>query len=425
MNNNLQSVLADEYDIEVFHEELSAGDLLSRGYRWATSEERQRFNMLFQYAPQIAKDSFYANEYAQIFEGAVEESYRVKIGPGLHLGSSHTTEGAFKGNLYDADNKLKGQADWILNDAKLDVSLAPQIAASAFNALSFATGQYFLSAINKNLSALEKGTEEIKRFLENLKDSEIKAAIDEMAEIARHIQYIQKDSERKKETLTRLSNIQNTSRKYISFSIKEVEAQKKSANDKDDSQKINDHLIAVMNTLSQYRILTDLFCQSKLLEIFLYNITDTKELILYRDELNKIVDEYIATFKGVISWINSYLDSNKTLNEKGIKQTMASVGVVVIPILVGGLGLIPSSIYAKRTVDDIMNYDRLQRKDKHIKYAQELVDAIDKYLPTVKEPVRSLSCYIEAAQRKFEIIKVGDNVYTDLPKGTYLRPIYS
>ena len=132
MQNELQSILAKEYGIRFYREDLPEEDLPRRGYRKATHLETERLNAVFQYAPYIAKDIYYADAIQKSFDSAVKGSFRVKIEPGLHLGQSHTTEGAFKGNLYDVNGKLKTQADWLENAAKLDVSMAPQIASSIF-----------------------------------------------------------------------------------------------------------------------------------------------------------------------------------------------------------------------------------------------------------------------------------------------------
>ena len=59
--NELQYILEKEYGIQVYREELSEEALHRRGYRKATRLEAERFNAVFQYAPYIAKDIYYAD----------------------------------------------------------------------------------------------------------------------------------------------------------------------------------------------------------------------------------------------------------------------------------------------------------------------------------------------------------------------------
>ena len=107
MQNELQSILEKEYGIRFYREDLPEEDLQRRGYRKVTRLEVERLNAVFQYAPYIAKDVYYADAVQKSFDSAVKGSFRVKIKAGLYLGQSHTIEGAFKGNLYDANGKLK------------------------------------------------------------------------------------------------------------------------------------------------------------------------------------------------------------------------------------------------------------------------------------------------------------------------------
>lgn len=414
MENELQAILENEYGIQVFHEDLSEEDLERRGYRKATKEEAERFNTIFQYAPQIAKDVYYADAVQKAFESAVSGSYRVKLEPGLRLGKSHSTPGAFKGNAYDEYGKLKTHADWLVNDAKMDVSLAPQIAMSVFNATSFVTGQYFMAEINKSLSDIGTDIKGIKQFLENEKESEIKAVIDDLNEIINHLPFIVNKPDRISQTLQKLSFIQSTAKKNIFFFKEAIDDVKRNARDDDKGDAIKKRLKDAIEALMQYRLMVVIFCQSKLIELYLNNILDTEELTLYRDELNSIANDYLDDYSSTIDWMHSYLNENHSLNSIGAGQILATIAVGLSPILTKGWRGIGSGIKNAKSVNEMMNSDRQDNKKEHVDYARELIELISDD-SGIKEPVRNLTKYIEATRRKIEIIKIGENVYTNLP----------
>ena len=414
--NELQYILEKEYGIQVYREELSEEALHRRGYRKATRLEAERYNAIFQYAPHIAKDLYYADAVQKSFDSAVKGSFRVKIEPGLHLGQSHTTEGAFKGNLYDANGKLKSQADWLENAAKLDVSMAPQIASSFFNVTSFITGQYFMSQINRGLSDIKTDTEKIKQFLEDDKNSTIQAAIDELNEIVNHLPFIAENPDRVNLKLQRLSAIQATVNKYINMSQKTISSARQEFKNSDKGVTIKKRINSVVNAMTQYRVLVDVYCQSKLIEIYLNKILNTEELTLYRDELNHFINSYTDNLRSTSDWINNYLNENRSLNNIGAGQILAMITAgVAVPVLRGDL-LFPTvtGLKAAKKVYDFMDSKRQNVKAENVDYAKELMKTVSD-VNGVKEPVRNLTRFIEASKREIEIIKIGEEIYTSLP----------
>lgn len=415
MENELQAILENEYGISVFHEDLLEEDLQKRGYRKATEAEAERFNTIFQYAPQIAKDIYYSEAVQKSFKSAVNGSYRVKLEPGLHLGKSHTIKGAFKGNAYDENGILRTHADWLVNNVELDVSMAPQLAMSVFNATSFVTGQYFMAEINRNLSDIKIDTKEIKEFLENDKESEIKAKIDSLNEILRHLPFMNDNPDRISQTHQELSSIQTTALKYIHFSQRTISAVKQKAGDDDKGDTIKNRLKEAIDALVQYRLLVAVYCQSKLIEIYLNRIQDIEELTLYRDELKNIVNDYNDIYFSTLDWMQSYLNENHSLNDAGALQIMTTFTITVAPILFGGWRSIRPGFKTASAFNNWMNDKRQKNKNEHVNYVQELMNSFSYDEGSIKGPVRNITRYIEATRRKIEIIKVGDSIYTNLP----------
>ena len=167
----------------------------------------------------------------------------------------------------------------------------------------------------------------------------------------------------------------------------------------------------------QYRILVGVYCQSKLLEIYLNNIRDAEELMLYRDELSESVDSYLCLYDDTLTWMRTYLDENHSLNNKSAGQILALIGVGAVPTVLGGaiLGLTLGRACV-HSVNDRMDANRQKKKNGYVEYAQNLADSVSAYHRTVKEPVTSLTKYIEATRKTTEIIKIGDSIYTNLPR---------
>ncbi len=413
-NIEIQALLAKDYGIHMFRENTPEDDLKRRGYRKATKEETAQFNALFQYAPQIAKDAYYYDAAQKSFDSAVRDTYRLKLDPKFHLGESHTTPGAFKGNAYDADNNLKTQADWLKNGEKLDLSKVPEFAALAFNVASYATGQYFLTQINRNLSEIKSDTEDIKHFLEVGRLVTVNDAVEELNEIGERLKFIEADPERRNQTFTRLREIRSTARKNVSYPKDKILRVKKEASDEDKGKTINSRIDAIISALLEYRLLLWVFCQAKLIEIYLYKMKNVEELEMDRSELNAAINGYYDTVDAAIDWMNSYLKENQSINGESPIDDILIGGIAAASVLGGTLGSFIGLGVGKLTIGKATQ-KRIEKRREHFEYAQQQVDIVNSYHDSVRLPVKNLSLYLEATRRKVEAIKIGDQVYTNLP----------
>lgn len=411
MENEIQSILANQYGIEVYRENLSEENLKQRGYRKATPEEVAHFNAFFQYAPQIAKDSYYASSAQEAFNTAVQGTYRLKLDPKYHLGTSAKTPGAFSGNAFDPDNNLKTQAEWFINDSKLNLSKIPEIASLAFHAASFATGQYFMAQINKNLSEIKNETQSIRHFLEVSRAGEIANAIDELMDIQQHLKYIESDPERRADVLNRLHNIQKTARIYVSHPRTAINDEKKKASDSDKNEVIKGRVDTITQALLEYRLLLWIFCQAKLIEIYLTH-RSTEELELDREEMNRDVRTYSDTVLNSFEWIERYLNENHSLNGISPTEYLIMAGSGAAFAFGGTLGKIAGLRISDWTLGKA-TAKRRDKKRKQVAHAALQWANVDD--GSVEVPVRRLSQYIEATRNKIEAIKIGDVIYTNLP----------
>lgn len=273
-----------------------------------------------------------------------------------------------------------------------------------------------MSQINRGLSDIKTDTEKVKQFLEDDKNSTIQAAIDELNEIVNHLPFIAENPDRVNLKLQRLSAIQATVNKYINMSQKTISSARQEFKNSDKGVTIKKRINSVVNAMTQYRVLVDVYCQSKLIEIYLNKILNTEELTLYRDELNHFINSYTDNLRSTSDWINNYLNENRSLNNIGAGQILAMITAgVAVPVLRGDL-LFPTvtGLKAAKKVYDFMDSKRQNVKAENVDYAKELMKTVSD-VNGVKEPVRNLTRFIEASKREIEIIKIGEEIYTSLP----------
>jgi len=410
VDNTIQVQLKNEYGIECFREESSELELQERGFRKATAEEVTRFNMLFQFAPQIAKDSYYASATKEAFDSAVRGTYRLKLDPRYHLGKSSHTPGAFNGNAFDDQNSLKTQAEWLANTEELDLSKIPQYAEMAFNAASFVTGQYFMAQINRNLAELKSDTEDIKRFLEVRRHGEINDAIEELKDITNRLDFIVLSPREVERTLNKTDRIRSTARINIPQAVDAINIIIERASKKDKEKEIKEKLDNAADALLEYRLLLWVYCQAKLLEIYISGIQDARELDVILAELRGYTDAYFETVIKTSDWMWKYLEENKTVNGK-IPLIYGTAGVGLLMSILGGeIGRELSKV----AIDKVGDSHRRRIMD-YVHHMNDAMDSVHSYEDTVREPVKNLARYIETTRDKIEVVKIGETIYTNMP----------
>lgn len=415
MDTNIQKTLKDEYGIQVYREDISIEELKRRGYRKATQDEISYFDAILQYAPQIAKDRYYADAVQKSFESAVEGSYRMLIEPGLHPGTSHTTPDAIKGLAFDESNHLKGQVDWLKNNSKLTVSNLPLFASQIFNAVSFVTGQYFMTCINRNLSDIKADTTEIKQFLENARDGQIEALISRLNEISSRYHFIVKNERETERKIDQLERIQDTAVSLMRHSINFINEVEKEANEKDKKEKVKGNLNKVANALMEYRLLAWVYCQSGLLALILKNTDDVDDIRIYRDTMECYISDYLSMYDQSVDWMFDYVSTNRSVTDVNHLGSVAIGAIGAGAVLLGGpVGVILGLDLGKETIK-LMLDDRKSRINEHVDYTKRLIRSISEYHEEIKLPVQRLSQYIDVRENGMEVVKAGDEYYTNLP----------
>ena len=164
----------EEYGVEFDYVSFDPSDEKYKEYNKVEGNKAANLFSFFQYIPGMAAGETIRRTAEGETKRMLDGAYKVLIKDGMHLAKSKATEGAFRGTLLsDANNVIAGQAE-MLPIEQIKLSRTPQLALSTFNAISIATGQYFLSQINSKLGSIEQHVSAVLSFLEEDKKSQLK-----------------------------------------------------------------------------------------------------------------------------------------------------------------------------------------------------------------------------------------------------------
>lgn len=184
---------------------VTSENMTKAGYKEISNAYIERIGIPFQQFTGFATHVMsYSGTYRVYFDKSLGELQKAKQGDGF-LRANVVQSGT--------NNKITGQA--LLKAA----SAGPLVANAVFSVLSMATGQYFISEINSELSQIQKNIDNIQRFLENEKRSELLANYYFLQQVMQTYEYIQSNEYQKQATVQQLQRIRIDSCANINFYI--------------------------------------------------------------------------------------------------------------------------------------------------------------------------------------------------------------
>lgn len=414
----IRNTLHDEYGVSISCGDASAEEMAKRGFRRLTGDELARISQLFQYIPQIAAKSAARKAIKAAFRASTEGTYRVRLPAGMHLCHSHLTSGAYRAvGLSNSTNRIAGNAELFVNDAVLSVSNAPQLAVGIFNAASMVTGQYFMAQVNARLTALEASVGKLKQLLDAQRHGELKAAAQELEDIREKAEYILADTERTNEAISQIHDVQRIAGKSMNTSQELVENELKPSEKGDRAETIKARLAAVIRYLFEYRYAAQIYGIATLLEVQMRNITDPDELAVFREQINRRVDQYKADQAEAERRMAAYLDMARVLNGRSVLQWAASGLAGLAETLAAqrhgaakGIGSTAFSL-----VNGLFSDRQKARKAEIVNQSHSEFAALGD-TALLDSPDASIDLFIEAVGREIEYVKIGDEYYTNLPE---------
>lgn len=342
----------------------------------------------------------------------------MKLSPGMHLAASKDTLGAFRGTgLSNSTNQVAGQAEWFKNNATLSVSNAPQIALGVFNALSIVTGQYFMSQINGKMTALKEGVDRIENFLDAAQRSKLKASCAELEDIVSRSEFIFGDLEQLRTTVDQLHAIQRTAQESIYFCQEQLKIEFSTASKEDKDDAITRKLNVIGKYMAQYHTSVQLYSVATMLEVQLREVDDPAEIHAYQKQIKSRINGYKTDYAECSAKITQYLNENHVLNDRSFWQNVAAVASAGAGVVLGGIaGLLPGARLAKK-VDELFVDQRKQLKTERIGMVEELIRPLSDET-RLNAPLQVLETLEKVKSQPVEILRIGDEYYTNLPDKT-------
>lgn len=284
VKRDIRDTLTEDYGLTIENGDISVDPLTDKRYRRLHAEEVVHLSQVFQYIPQLIANGVQSKAVQKAFTAATEGTYRLSLAPGMHLCRSRLSEGAFRGiGLSDSTNQVAGSAEWFKNNATLAVSKAPQIALGIFNAVSMATGQYFMSQINAKLASLSDRMGRLESILHAERRGKLNAAAEELREVMARVEFDIHDVHKVNADIGQIHDIQRVTREDVHFCREMIETEKQHMDANDKVEQIKTRIDVLRGLLAEYQYATQLYGIAALLEVQIRGITDPQELERYRE----------------------------------------------------------------------------------------------------------------------------------------------
>lgn len=383
----------EEYGVEFEYVNFDPDDEKFRGYKKVKGDEAARLFSFFQYIPGMAAGETIRRTAEGASKRMLDGAYKVLIKDGMHLAKSKATEGAFRGTLLsDANNVIAGQAE-MLPIEQIKLSRTPQLVLSTFNAISIATGQYYLSQINSRLTAIEEHVADVLVFLEEDKKSKQMASAITLRHYFEHIEGLKCNQELRAASLNDIQIMRREGLANILFYSSSIKRVRESLGNKSKKEVIEEGIKKVSRLFPEYWLSLFVFAKASLLELLLSDMDDPSYIVSVYEEQKRYNSEYNEEFERCKSVLNSLLDSAEDLRINLIDLlpgALVSAGSYLIP----GYGKYIGSAAAAVTAGvGIAGYEKKEEKKK------ELTDKVQQFAAACgdTEPIEEL--IIETGKR--------------------------
>lgn len=251
------------------------------------SSQRIQVEALFQYLPEIAETN------------ALSSAYTIKFPEGV----SGTLMPYKKGGN---GTPIVGESGKIVGHASLEKLEAQTVVFNAFNLMSVASGQYFLSEINSQLRTLNQGIDKILEFLYSDKKAELMAEVS-FAKYAYHnYASIMSYDEQRVATIGSLQGAKKVAMKDIEFYMSDL-SDISNSKDNDNPTGLIDKAFQIKSCLE---LSMQLYVISTLMEIYYSQNNDSNYISFVEEEavtyLGKCEKRMLGSFSMIANYIHTF-----------------------------------------------------------------------------------------------------------------------
>lgn len=177
---------------------------------------------------------------------------------------------------------------------------------SAFNVMSMASGQYFLSEINNNLTVINQKADKILEFLYGDKKAELMSEVSFVNSAYQNYNSIMTHDNQRTATIISLQGARKTAVKDIEFYMSDLDSLVK-AKDNGDLEQFVNKAFKIKDCL---QLSVQLYCMSNVLEVFYSQNMEAdyidyveKDILAYIDKCEK---RLLSSFSAIEMYVNNY-----------------------------------------------------------------------------------------------------------------------
>lgn len=411
----IRKSLETEYGLMIQEDTTPPSNLAESHYRKIAGDELGRLDQLFQYIPQLVTHSINKRSVLKAFKAATENTYRVRLSPGLKLSPSRSTPEAYR--AIARNDKIIENAELFSNNATLTVSKAPQVALGIFNLASMITGQYFMSQVNTKLTALSSNVDKLIKMLDAQRHARLKTASQEIRDIIARIEFTMQDEDKTNEEINQIHEIQRTVSTEMNTCHELINNEISEMNPNDNTEKIKSHIESLRKLYIEYQFATQLYGIATLLEVRIRNISDPQELVKYREQIIRRSSQFKEDLAQSDVALNDYLDKTHALNDKSVVEWLTAGTAGAVTTLATGIisAFTHSSNTGYNMIDDFFESRRQKNKEAIVKQVDAYFEPIRNTI-ALESPASAIDRYIEAVGQEVEFIKEGNDYYTNIPE---------
>lgn len=385
-----------------------------KGYKKVSDSDFAKLNACFRDVLQILKNindtRYYSGSYKVIYDKGLGVLQKSAKDPYL-----------FRANIVaqGTNNDITGQA--LLQELPPnELMKVSNLMMSAFSVAAVATNQYYLAQIDNKLEAIEKKVDEIKRFLEIDKESQLWADGEFLKEMQNNIECIINDDTYRQATLTNVQSIRRTVLSNIKLYYEQLFELKELLDIKDNDKETTANIDKYKGYLPKFWYSVYLYEMSYYVEAYLSKITDESFLKQIVIEMKKIVGLFNEGYHVINQEIEKYINAVKALKANEVPaKMMKGVGKVLeitrIPMVN------PLLSYGAKGIGAVLDLggDCLEKYENSKKKAKK--QDVVKGLETVIKPysdLEPLNFQIDAVEnmnivynRKLEVVLTEETAY--------------